>query len=378
MKKGFLAAALLAATVSASAQTALSGAKFWDDWSFGVTGGVKSDKSVGHDKKFRGLAGIELGKQFTPVFGLTVEGLAGFNTTGAAQVVDEINATLINRVNLNNLFGGYPGKPRVFEVEAAGGIGYTWFNRDITKNSIGNGHGLNARAGLNLNFNLGASRAWTFSLKPAIVWGLASRLNYPAETSKLNLHNSHLQLLAGLSYHFKGSNGLRYMSYVREYDQAEIDRLNSDINGLRAEVASKESALSGNAATIAQLRRELEECRNKPVQVTKVEGDAVEAIVAYRQGSAVVDRTQMVQIERVATYLKNNSDAKVVIKGYTSPEGSKRFNDRLSLRRAESVKNVLVKKYKISADRISTSGEGVGNIFSEPSWNRVSISTVTK
>ena len=44
--------------------------------------------------------------------------------------------------------------------------------------------------------------------------------------------------------------------------------------------------------------------------------------------------------------------------------------------RAEAVKTILVKKYKISADRIKAEGQGVGNMFSEPDWNRVSISTI--
>ncbi|WP_373837959.1 OmpA family protein [Bacteroides heparinolyticus] len=374
MKKGFLAAALLAVTLGASAQSALSGAKFWDGWSLGVTGGVQSDKTVGSNKHFRGLVGLEIGKQFTPIFGLSAEGLAGINTTGDPKSFDHINATLLNRVNLNNLFGGYAGKPRVFEVEAVGGIGYA----HIFNSNDRNGHALNAKVGLNLNFNLGASRAWTFSLKPALVYGLAESDGYTSATSKMNIDNSYIQLLAGLTYHFKGSNGLRYMTYVREYDQEEVDRLNADINGLRAEVASKDDALNSNASTIAQLRKELEDCRNKPAQVITQSNEPIEAIVAYRQGSSVVDKTQLVQIERIATYLKNNADSKVVIKGYTSPEGSKRFNDRLSKRRAESIKKILVKRYKISADRISTSGEGVGSIFSEPTWNRVSISTVER
>ena len=37
---------------------------------------------------------------------------------------------------------------------------------------------------------------------------------------------------------------------------------------------------------------------------------------------------------------------------------------------------ILVEKYKIAAERISAEGQGVGNMFSEPDWNRVSICTL--
>ena len=39
-------------------------------------------------------------------------------------------------------------------------------------------------------------------------------------------------------------------------------------------------------------------------------------------------------------------------------------------------KNILVNKYGIAAGRINTIGHGVGDIFSEPAWNRVGICTI--
>ena len=64
-----------------------------------------------------------------------------------------------------------------------------------------------------------------------------------------------------------------------------------------------------------------------------------------------------------------------MIKGYASPEGSAKVNARVAKARAEAVKTMLVQTYKISASRISAEGQGVGNMFSEPDWHRVSIST---
>ena len=75
-------------------------------------------------------------------------------------------------------------------------------------------------------------------------------------------------------------------------------------------------------------------------------------------------------------YLKKYADAKVVIKGYASPEGSVEVNARIAAARAEAVKTILVNKYKINASRITAEGQGVGDMFTEPDWNRVSICTI--
>ena len=74
--------------------------------------------------------------------------------------------------------------------------------------------------------------------------------------------------------------------------------------------------------------------------------------------------------------MKKYTNTVVTIKGYASPEGSAEVNARIANARAEAVKSILVKKYKISPDRITAEGQGVGDMFTEPDWNRVSICTI--
>lgn len=66
--------------------------------------------------------------------------------------------------------------------------------------------------------------------------------------------------------------------------------------------------------------------------------------------------------------------------GYASPEGSKEINEKLSVSRAEAVKNILVKRYKISADRLTTKGMGATDkLFEQVEFNRVAtFNDVTK
>ena len=84
----------------------------------------------------------------------------------------------------------------------------------------------------------------------------------------------------------------------------------------------------------------------------------------------------MPSLEHVATYLKNNPNANITVNGYASPEGTEEYNMQLSQRRADAVKSILVDKYGIASNRINAVGHGVGDIFSEPAWNRVGICTI--
>ena len=78
----------------------------------------------------------------------------------------------------------------------------------------------------------------------------------------------------------------------------------------------------------------------------------------------------------IAQYLKNHKGSKVIVKGYASQDGNLDFNIKLAKARAEAVKTALVNKFKIDPSRISAEGEGIGHMFTEESWNRVSICTI--
>ena len=154
--------------------------------------------------------------------------------------------------------------------------------------------------------------------------------------------------------------------------------MNAQINALRGDLNNKNGQLDAAGKKIRDLQAQVNELRNRKPVVQTVESNvkSLESIVTFRQGKTVIDASQLPNVERIATYLKNHDDAKVVIKGYASPEGPLDLNNRLAKQRAEAVKNMLVKKYGIAADRIDASGQGIGDMFSEPDWNRVSIATI--
>ena len=73
---------------------------------------------------------------------------------------------------------------------------------------------------------------------------------------------------------------------------------------------------------------------------------------------AEVKKIYYPEIKKVAEVLKSNPALKIEIDGYTDNIGSKEYNLKLSKKRAEAIKNVLVKIYHINPKRIITKGYG--------------------
>ena len=391
MKKNILTlAAILTAAVSANAQETLSSSKFFDNWQVGLkAGGYSPTHHEAFIKSTRATFGAEIGKQISPVFRLGVEGMAYVRPIGldnapeAGNFIDETNVSLVGTVNLSNLFGGYKEAPRTFEVEGFAGLG--WAHNYIqniipgvnTRENAVNNH-MTAQFGSNLLFNLGQSKAWGVKLSPAIIYAVDT----PAKNSvnSLNSLTSFTQLTAGVVYRFKGSNGAHH--FTRPSNREELEALNKQLAGLREDLRGKDGQLSESQKRIAQLEKELEQVRNKKPEViekTVIKSKkTLESVVTYRVGRTNIEPSQLPNVERIATYLKKYPNSKVVIKGYASPEGNLEKNQKLAADRAESVKKVLVTRYKISSDRIQAEGNGIGDMFSEPDWNRVSISTIVE
>lgn len=184
-------------------------------------------------------------------------------------------------------------------------------------------------------------------------------------------------------YKFKNSNGTHNFAIATDRDQSEIDALNAKINSLRSDLNDQEAknkqTIADKDKQISDLQKALEDCQNKPAPKAATVTN-LQPTVIFGQGKSTVDVAQYAPIELIANYMKNHKDAKVEIKGYASPEGSKEINEKLSVARAEAVKNILVKRYKISADRLTTKGMGATDkLFEQVEFNRVAtFNDVTK
>ena len=371
MKKLGLLFAAAAMAVSVNAQT-VTESKTFDNFYIGINGGAQV-KTTGESwmNNLNSNAGLRIGRWFTPVFGLAAEGNVYFNDhckhfmPQSKTVARYMNVGLIGTVNLSNWFAGYKGEPRLFEVVPVYGFGWGHtFGTDENYNV------LTSKAGIDFTFNLGKAKAWQVYVEPSMNWSLNG---YGYEGVAYNINKSAFQLNAGIVYKFKNSNGSHNFTIAQLRDQNEIDGLNSQINSLRGDLNDKDAQLSAKDKQIKDLQNALDECNKKPKYVKPATATNLQPTVLFRQGKAVVDKSQMPNIELIAQYMKNHPEAKVEIKGYASPEGNKDFNQALSQKRADAVKNVLVKKYKIAADRLTTKGMGVTDkLFKQVEFNRVS------
>ena len=386
MKKLILMCAAAMLTVSASAQkTTITSNKAGDNWYIGANVGIgtpiakftnEKNEEIGRLKGFAPKLGVRVGKNLTTVFGLALDADLYIESTEKSAmkqktIVDAINVDILGTFNLSNAFGGYKGEPRPFEVIGLIGGGYS--------HTYGNASsGLNAKAGLDFAFNLGAAKKVQLYIEPAVVMGQPSpRWANPFRKAN-GKWNGVGQVSVGLNYKFGNSNGSNNFKIEQLRDQAEIDGLNAKINELRADNKAKDGKIAADGRTIADLKAQLAACQARPAQtiieerIIKEVNSTLQPIVIFGQGKTTVDAAGMASCEMVAKYMKNHPESKVKILGYASPEGSKEVNDRIAKQRAESVKNVLVKKYKIAASRLEAEGQGATDKLSaENDFNRV-------
>lgn len=376
MKKVLLIAAIAAACAgTVSAQDALRATGIGSNWSLGVDGGVTTP--LNHHAFFgamRPMVGLHVAKQISPVFGLGVEGVFGINTSSwgygphSSTAFDNSYVGAYGTVNLFNLFSGYVPEQRVFDIDVVAGAGW---GRDYVNAANGDYHNYFAtKAGLNFNFH--PSQQVTVSVKPYVAWDM-SDAGVKFASAAYNANHATFNCLVGVTYNFGPG-----FEAVREYDQNEVDALNAQVNALRADVDAATLAAAASQAEAAALAVQLDSCMNQKPQVVKEVSNTLSSVryVFFRIGSSKITADQLPNVEMIAAYLKNHPESRVIVKGYASQDGNLDFNIKLAAARAEAVRDSLIKKYGIKASRIQAEGEGIGNMFAEESWNRVSICTI--
>ena len=375
MKKLVLFFAAAAMAVTASAQVTVEGSKFTDNWSIGIQGGLATKTTQNRWlSNTNPNAGIRLTKEITPIFGLVAEGIVYFNdraqtvlgvpnqavvgdvlTTARSREVrtntfaKALNVNLLGKINLSNLFGGYKGEPRTFEVSALYGFGWgkgfgkynRWdqgesgfYGSELAEAKQGiydyndGANELNSKAALNFALNLGAAKAVQIFVEPSITYSGLKDFKY-------NINRSTVQLNAGVVYKFKNSNGTHNFKLARLYDQDEIDRLNGIINDLR-----------NRKPEVKEVIKEVV----KEVQVGKeVRVDDL-VFVTFAQGKSVLTADAKKALDGV------KEGAHVQIVGTASPEGPAALNQKLSENRANVVAEYLKARGVIVDEAI---GKGV-------------------
>jgi hypothetical protein len=311
MKKLMLAIIALMFMVGVNAQTAIQTPKVLDNTYIGINGGATTPLSFNSMFPVNGTFGLRVGKDFTPIFGMNIDGTTWFGSNKDPQTRFDttvyghnafraINVGLNGTINLTNLFLGYKGTPRAFELSTITGLGWLHtFNANIKDYND-----LSAKTGLDFAFNV--KKYSQIYVEPAIYWNLTGNRD-----NAIQFSNSHAQLAlsVGYVYKFMTSNG------THNFKLYDIGAFNDRINTLREQLAKKPAV-----ETVVETK---EVYVNNPTDV-----------VFFAQNSADLTDDAIV-------VLNNIKNCPIEVYGYASPEGSEKYNQDLSYRRAKAVADYL-------------------------------------
>jgi len=314
----FLVAMIMLFSV-ATAQTVERGGVFSNMY-VGINGGAIHNPVSNYDNfKFNTLdwnAGLEIGKNVTPVTGFSLVGYVRPNFNDGFTV----NATNLNgnvKFNLMNLFAGYKGQPRIFEIQTVTGIGWDHMFYGNNPND------LSLNAGLEFDFNLGKKRVWYITFTPQVV---SHEILHSMHLTPM-VKNADLQANIGVAYRFKsrktGSNN--FVICNKTYTDEQYSNLYT-------------------------MYDECMRCMNREVErdtivieniIEKiVEVNTNNTIITFAKNSSVITDVEMQRLDIFMANVEKDANIKIVGSADTST-GSNDYNVNLATTRAEVVKSIL-------------------------------------
>lgn len=350
--------------------------RFWSNWFVSAGGGVNlyfgdHDKQVKFGKRLAPAVDVAIGKWFTPGIGvrfaysgLSVKGATqtGIHSTGeevpgkggygywlTKQKFNYFNFHLDAMFNVSNLLFGY-NPNRVYSLSPYVGLGVMKTN-DTPKATEIAGH-----FGLLNSFRLCDALDLNLDIRGTLVSDAFDGEAYGRGGEGM------LSATVGLTYKFKKRGWDKAKTVVR------ID--NRAINALRQQLADAE-------AENDRLKRALAEGNRQKAKeiVTKASAN----LVTFPIGKATLSNEARANLSLMAEAIKSGDKSVVyTITGYADAgTGSKRINERLSKRRAEAVRDCLVKEFGVSESQLRVDHKGgVDNMFYDDP--RLSRAVITK
>lgn len=346
------------------------------------------ENAIGADRHFTANYGVGFGKWFSPYFGWRAEFSGGsihwnnwHHPVATMASAKTVNANLDIMWDMFNSIGGVNDK-RVFSIVPFIGVGgtFNWKYKNINMyedyipkhdclyptyegKNRSNEWLLPVSAGLQLRFRL-CKYVDFFAQARASFYGDSYNnvvVAYPVDVN--------ISALGGFTFNL-GGRGFSAVNPCEFKDQ--VVTMNQQINDLRAQLATTAAELAAAQELLANFP-----CP-EPTEVQQVvEYDPLLGCVRFTIGSATISDMEKVNVYNLAEWMKKN-DANVMITGYADKgTGTSSYNMTLSKKRAEAVKNMLVKTYGINADRIKTDAKGSNEQpYSTNNWNRVVIFTL--
>ncbi|WP_085315807.1 OmpA family protein [Derxia lacustris] len=141
--------------------------------------------------------------------------------------------------------------------------------------------------------------------------------------------------------------------------QAETDRIRLQARGAEADRARMQAEQAQAQASQAQAQAERLKTELSSLQAQQSDRGMVVTFgdLLFAFNSAALAPSAAPRIDKLAEFLNENPQRKISVEGYTDSIGSDSYNQQLSQRRAEAIKQALLLK-GIAADRVMTQGLG--------------------
>ena len=357
-------------------------------WSVAVEAGFDifsgDMKSTGVDlvpfSQIRPYGGISFQCDFTPILGLAFG--YSYANYGAKRTADDwlvyghnhsleamLTVDLVDAWNTkreNTLFSWY--------VFAGGGAGafYSTLNDGINppvvsaENNKYTWYGF-ATVGTLFEFNVSRS----FGLGAKVEYHINGTDHFDA--LKAGVTNDHLPYV-GLQLRWK--IGATTRNHIRNVSQSIFNDADRMAGKGKKKGGNKDTLVIANLDTLylaTETERVIERHQIERVEVVDVTSTANQARynVYFANGKDVLDKYALQEIQKVASLMEEDDSLYVAITGFSDNTASAQLNESLSKRRANRVKNELVKIYGIDEDRIVAMGLGIiRNTASSYSANR--------
>ena len=249
-------------------------------------------------------------------------------------------------LNLTNMFCGYK-EDRLYSFIPYVGAGWVHSWTKPTDDNIG--------------FNLGLINR--FRLSSALDFNVEMRSLFMKNTLAGENKEAMLGLTVGVTYKFK-KRGWNAVPTVPMVPESQLNDMRDRVNALKGENES--------------LKRDLVEARNKKpeVIVKKEAGFVPRLVVVFNIGKSNISKREYMNIEAMAKGIKENPGKVFTITGYADKgTGSAEYNMKLSKKRAEAVRDLMVNEFGVPASQLKVDYKGgVGNMFyDDAKLSRVAI-----
>lgn len=362
---------------------------FWSNWGIGITGSFNfqpdataEDVASAWGEGYNGGLGITLEQKLNHVWSFRTR----FNWPSffASCKEDEVNTmdnhaawTIDAKLSINDAFNGYdPNRKASVYIFAGGGLAFS-FNqaRDFGRVAI------QLDGGLGFSYKI-AEHSTLFIEAEADVLGDAPRPFDLGEDGRV-LHHMNFLCNLGYMYNFGATKADRALAAQRAIlTQERFDALSNEVAELKKDLAESKVTEQKLENQVEELNAENERMQKEALARSQAVSDSLAGVIDQLKADQLtyyaipfsvlfptdgykVPDTQMVKVEAVARIMKDNPDVKLTIVGFCDYTGSDTYNMKLSQKRAEEVKRVMVKKFGIDEGRLDVDYKGKTMAFGD-------------